>query len=133
MHVSRARSRVTAWLTDTCTITGPASIDYDEEAGHDVDDAGQAVYTGDCRITPASAVDYVNAGEAPIPLRLYNLFLPWDTVGIEVDQLVTITASTDLYLVERIFRVVDVEGMTDGVYRRLLCQDTLDVAQPEAS
>lgn len=128
MHVSRARDRVNAtWLTDTCAITTATEAEFDPGEGTYVTVAGDSVFAGACRVSPATAPSVVQAGDSPVPLRHFNVFLPWDTVDVELDHVVTITASTDPHLVGRRLRVVDVQGMTDGVYRHLLCEDLLTV------
>lgn len=124
------RAMVALFLTDTCTIAEPGAIFFDEDAGHDDIEPGAELYAGACRLSPAGNRE-VDAGDTVVPLRMFNVFLPWDTVGVEVDQVVTITASTDPHLIDRQLRVVDVQGMTDGAYRQLLCEDAVDVTQPE--
>jgi hypothetical protein len=126
------RTMVTGFLTDTCTITTSSTIEYDETLGHDVDTAGDEVYAGVCRVRPAAGDRVIAIGEGTVTLRLFDVTLPWDATGIEVGQLVTIDASSDPHMVDRELRVADVQGGTDTAYRRLVCEDTLSISDPEA-
>lgn len=130
MNPSALRSMVARWLTDTCTINdaAPAPV-FDPETGYS-SAGGAAVYAGACRIRPAGASGR-DVGDAPIVLHSYLVTIPWDAVGIAINQVVTITDSDDPDMVDRTFRVVDVEGGTGNPHRRLTVEQILDDAIEE--
>lgn len=125
------RSMVLLFLTDTCTIGIPAAAEFDKDTGTYPDDPPTEVYAGACRVRPSGGERVVQAGEGPTSLRTFDVTVPWDTVGVKLDHLVTITGSDDPHLIGRIFRVIDVQGMSDAAYRRLVCEDTLSVTYVE--
>lgn len=117
------RSMVSRFLVDTCTVTSPAATAFDPDDGYS-DATGATVYTGPCRVARPSGPQQVEAGEDTVTLGRFDVTLPWDTVALEVNQLVTVTASGDPFLIGRVLRVIDVQGMSDAPYRRLVCEDT---------
>jgi hypothetical protein len=121
------RSMVDGWLNDECVIHSPSAPVFDLGVGIDTVGEGAQVYAGKCRLRPTGGARVVIAGDAPMTLRLFDLTLPWDTEGVLVDQLVTLTASNDPYVMDRVYRVVDVQGGSDSVYRRLVVEDTLTI------
>lgn len=132
LDTASARRRLERWLTDTCTITGPDERDYDPATHRYTTTAGDPVYTGACRLTRSGTSDrVVLAGEGPVSLRLFDLTLPWDTTGLAVNQIVTITSSDDPQLDGRTYRVVDIQGNSETAYRRVVVEDTLTQAHPE--
>lgn len=131
MDLTDARTRMARWFTDTCRISNPgAGPTFDPETFTDVVVAGDGVYEGACRgrssTTTERAVDI--AGRL-VSLRSCELWLPWDTLGIAVDQIVDYLTSNDPYLAGREFRVVDVQGGSDNVYRHVVCEETLTSAE----
>lgn len=122
------RTTVARFLVDSCTIASPADPEFDDDLGYETVGVGAAVYSGVCRIRPTGGQERVHlAGEALVTLRTFDLTLPWDTTGVKVGQRATITSSEDPHMIDRVFRVVDVQGGSDGAYRRLIVEDTLDV------
>lgn len=133
LDVAAARARAEAWMRSTITIREPSTeARYDPELGHDViDDQGAVVYTGKCRVMPTGGERVVRVGEGVVSLRTYNIDVPVGDEPFGKDQLGTIDAIDDGYLLDRVVLVVDVQGMTDGVYRRLVCEDTLTRADTD--
>ena len=131
MSFAALRTMVAGFLTDTCTIRRPGRPAYDREQGIDVITAGDAVYAGACRLRPAGGARVVAVGEGLTTLRMYDLTLPWDTEGIQVDQVVTLEASNDPHIVDRTFTVTDVMGGTDGAYRRCLVEEIVATDEGE--
>lgn len=123
------RTMVDRFLVDTCTIREPGAVTFDPELGYDTTTAGDEVYAGVGRLRPTGGERVVIAGDAPITLHLYDLTVPYDTVGLKVNQLATIDTSDDPMLEGRIYRIVDVQGGSDGAYRRLIVEDTVDVGE----
>lgn len=120
-----------SFMVDTCTIADASSIVFDPELGYETDTAGAAIYSGKCRIRPASGPAVVMAGEATRSFGYFDVWVPYDTTGVERDHLLTITASEDPHLLDRQFVVTNVEGGSDGAHRKLQVQDTLTVTPEE--
>jgi hypothetical protein len=118
------RSTVSMFLVDRCMITADAPPVFDPGTGEYTHPTGATVYTGPCRVTPTRGERVVVAGETTVTLRLFDVTLPWDTTGVEVHHLVTVTQSGDPHLTNRQLRVVDVQGMSEAAYRRLVCEET---------
>lgn len=133
LNPARLRTMVDGWLNDTCTVNAPGVVAYDPDLGYDTAAAGGEVYSGKCRIRPSGGSRVVMAGDAPVTLRLFDLTLPWDATALLVDQLVTVTDSNDPYMVDRVFRVVDVLGGSDTAYRRAVVEDTLAPDESETA
>jgi hypothetical protein len=131
LNPTALRSMVGPWLTSSCTIRGVGAAPvFDPEVGY-VDSTGATVYTGSCRVRPLGGGQVVFAGEGQTVQRMYEVWLPWDTVGIVVSQFVTIDESNDPDMAGRVLRIVDVQGGTDAVHRKLICEAIVDVADWE--
>lgn len=126
-NVAGARQRVARWLVDRCSIAAKPTVAFDEDQHRDVETAGADIYADlPCRTAVTGTQDRVaRVGERAVSLRLFTVTVPWDTTGVNVDDVVTITASNDPDLIDRTMRVVDVQAMTDGVYRKLVCEEVL--------
>ena len=57
-------------------------------------------------------------------VRVYRILIPWDAADLRLEDIVTITASTDLDFVDRVLRVIDVMYESEQGLRRI---DTVDV------
>lgn len=121
------RTVAQSFMTDDCVISTASTITFDSDAGVESETDGTVVYAGVCRVRPSSGPQVVEAGEAPRSLRLYDVWLPYDTTGVELDHVLTVTDSDDPYMIGREFRITDVQGGSDGAYRKLLVEDTLTV------
>jgi hypothetical protein len=124
------RTVANSFMVDTCRITDDVAPVFDPDEGY-TDETGATFYTGPCRVRPAGGPRVVNVGEDVFSLRMFDVWLPWDTTGVELDHLLTVTTSDDPYLVGRVLRVVDVQGGSDSAHRKLLCEDTLTVTGEE--
>lgn len=126
-NVAGARQRVARWLVDRCSIAAKPTVEFDREEHRDVETAGADIYPDlACRVAVTGTQDRVaRVGERAVSLRLFTVTVPWDTTDVAVDNVVTVTTSNDPDLVDRTMRVVDVQGMTDGAYRRLVCEEVL--------
>jgi hypothetical protein len=128
------RTMVDRFLVDTCTITDDVAEEFDPDSGTYPDPGdGAEVYSGRCRVAPAGGDRVVDAGDGPRSLRTFNVTIPWDATGVEINHLVTIGTSADPHLEGRIMRVVDVQGGSDNPHRRLVCEDTLTVTSEGGS
>lgn len=125
-QLASMRATVDSTLTDTCTIGELGATTFDPDTGTYAEGAETAVYSGACRIGMTQGSDrVVEVGGEPVSLRTYNVRLPWDTEGIEVDHVLTVTASNDPHLQGRRMRVIDVRGMTDPLSRSTTVEDFL--------
>lgn len=119
MGFESLRTMATGFLTHTCTIREASTVAYDEELGYDVPTPGTLVYEGACLLRPNGGERGADVGDSPVTIGGYVLALPWDTLDIEVDQVVTIDESNDPHLLDRTYRVVHVGGGSHNPYRRV--------------
>lgn len=121
--------RATAEMTfaDSCVINEPAGEPVlDPETGEYAGGGlGAEVYSGPCAVAPTQGSDrVVEVGGDVVTLRTFTLRVPWDTTGVEVDQIVTITTA-DPHMTGRRLRVIDVQGRTTPIERVLITEDNL--------
>ena len=126
-ELARIRTDYTATLGDTGTIVRLSGDPvFDPDTGTYTEPSESTIYTGAGRVMPRPAAETVVAvGEQPVTLRLYDVSLPYDADGIEVDDYWVTTVSVDAELVGRRLRVLDVGWSSLQAGRRLLCQDVL--------
>jgi hypothetical protein len=95
-------------MVDTCAIkrADPVATTVDPETG-DITPAYTTVYTGNCRLKlPTAVARPLTVGEAQEFLQHPILSLPATTTGVEINDIVTITASALMpQLVGRVFHV----------------------------
>lgn len=132
MDLAEARQHVIdRWLVDGCEIRSPADPVFDEDEGVDVEGVGELVYSGACRHRPSAGARVVNAGDTDVPLERFDLWLPWDTTGVKVDQVVTMTSSSTPHIVGRRYRVAEVLGGSDAEALKLSVEEKLAVDEGE--
>lgn len=122
--LARGQAAAEAGMVDACTVrrlTGSTVDDFSGVSTPDYDD----VYTGKCRVQQrATGATRVDAGEDSILLLGMELQLPMSVTGLQVRDLVTITASVnDPDLVGRVFLVRDLAHKTDATARRVGIQE----------
>lgn len=118
------RATVDSTLTDTITIADRAAPSFNTGTGTYDATTDAPVYSGPCRVGIAAALGSdAEAGGEAFRLLVYKIRLPWDTEGITVGQVATITASNDPHLVDRELRVTDVRGMTDPLSRWIMAEE----------
>jgi len=111
------RGRVAAeqLMVDTCQITrvNPATTTIDPDTGV-ITPAYTTVYSGKCRLKlPTATARPLAVGEAQVFTQHPILSLPALTTGVEIDDIVTITASALMpLLVGRVFHVRAKPGQT---------------------
>jgi hypothetical protein len=102
----RGRIAAEALMVDTCTIKRLTGSSTDQDTGV-VTPTYSTTYTGKCRLKlPTAVARPITVGEAQEFTQHPILSLPATTTGIEVDDIVTITASLLMpSLVGRVFHV----------------------------
>lgn len=112
-------------MLDACMITNAAAVEvYDVATDAYITPAGASRYTGPCRVKPRDNTDrVVVAGEQATSLWPFVVSVPMAVVGCEVDDVVTITASSaDPDLVGLKLRVRQVAQGSSITARRLGCE-----------
>ena len=114
-------------MTDTCTITrangdptyNPSTLTYTPATP-------TTVYSGKCRVKPSvlSGNTTVQAGEERVALWPFSVSVPFSATDVELDDIVTVTASADASLVGRPLRVRSIARGTNVTARRLDCEET---------
>lgn len=129
MSVTGARAAgaraVQKTMVDTCTITAPAAGEvYDPGTDSYVTPAGAVRYTGPCRVKPRDNADrVVDAAGQSVSLWPYVVSVPLlATEEVQLDDVVTITASADPAAVGLRLRVRDVPRGALLTARRLACE-----------
>lgn len=118
------RSTSTAALPDTCTVKRPVADgagSLNTGTGVFTPSAGTTVYTGACRVRPAAGLTEVVAifGDDQITQGRYVGTFPWNAPEFAVGDLVTITAGSDSFIDEGVFRVVRIGGGSWLIDRRV--------------
>jgi hypothetical protein len=112
-YTATLRGRVAAekLQVDTCTIRRVASVSTDPETGV-VTPTYTTVYSGQCRLKLSVATARpADVGQAQVFMQHPILSLPATTSGVQVDDVVTITASALMpALVGRVFHVRGLAG-----------------------
>lgn len=109
-------------MLDACTITDAAAGQvYDPATDSYVTPPGAVRYTGPCKVTSRDNADrQVEAGAETVSLWPVVVSVPMTVVGVEVDDVVTVTASAlDPGLVGARFRVRQVPSGSFLTARRL--------------
>lgn len=111
---------------DVITI-GPAggSAEFNETTGQTETTPAEPVYDGAARITAVSfAPQPVEQADEQIPVRVYEVALPWATAGISISHVITVTSSADAQLAGEVLQVSQIERDSNRFSRILLA--TLD-------
>jgi hypothetical protein len=123
--LGRARLAAVALMTDECALTRPGARGaFNASTGsYDPADAG-VLYAGACRVKTKDLSDrVVQAGEQPVSLWPYMVWLPISVTDVQVDDLVTVTGSEfDAGLVGLVLRVRQVTFASQVSSRRLGCE-----------
>lgn len=116
-------------MQDSCTITaGAAEQVYDDNPASPTYDtyvtpAGSSRYSGACRVKPQETDREVEAGAETVSLWPFTVSIPMSVTGVELDDVVTITASPlDPSLVGTVLRVRQVAQGSHLTARRLACE-----------
>lgn len=114
-------------MVDACTVTrlnGRGTLDPDG-LSYSGAPAADTVYEGKCRIRRSDTQgDEQQAGDKGIGVSGFLVSLPMGAVGVQLDDLVTVTGSAlDADLVGRRLRVAAVTRGTHVTARRLQCEE----------
>jgi hypothetical protein len=124
------RSTSRAALPDTCTIVRPAATAVLNTATGDLDpDDAEPIYTGPCRVRPRGSQEEDQlVGDLHQTLGPYVGTLPYDAADVQVDDQLTVTASSDADIVDRTFQVRHI-GLSSWQIDRRVGLD--DLEQPK--
>jgi hypothetical protein len=108
-------------MPDTCTITRAAATGaLDTVTGEWDPDAASTVYTGVGRVRPPTAnMAEVVFGDRQVTRQRYVGTFPYDAAQILIDDIVTVTASSDDQISGRSFRVATVSSGSFLIDRRV--------------
>lgn len=111
--VLRGRTAAEALMVDTCTITRVVSVSTDLDTGV-VTPTYSTIYSGKCRLKLSVAVARpIKVGEAQEFTQHPILSLPATTTGVQIDDILTITASLLMpSLVNRVFHLRAIPGQS---------------------
>lgn len=115
-------------LMDTqCVVqrkTGESHFDPDT---NEYEDVWATIYAGKCRLAPPPPVlqQAVHLGEQRVTVQQYTVMLPYGTTGVQVSDLLTITAAPNPDQVGRTLAVTSVRAATQTVATRLVVSDDL--------
>lgn len=130
-EVATRRGRVAAegLMVDACTVTrlnGSGTLDPDG-LSYSGAPAADSIYEGKCRVRRTGTQgDEQQAGDKTIGVTGFLVSLPMTAVGVQLDDLVTVTASAlDPDLVGRRLRVSAVTRGTHVTARRLQCEEVV--------
>lgn len=125
--VAEGQAAAEALMTDACGITrGSGERVYNSET-HQYETPSDSVYVGKCRVKPSalSGNTTAQAGDTDVSLWPFTVSIPV-TADAELNDVVTITASSDPTLVDRKLRVRSVARGTHITARRLDCEEDSD-------
>lgn len=125
--LARGRAAALAGMTDTCTIRRPSGSSVDTFSGVETV-TYDTLYTGPCRVKHANAMaEAHDVAEDHVLLLRLEIQLPISVTGLQVRDLVTITASShDADLTGRNFVIRDLMHMTDATARRVQAVERTD-------
>jgi hypothetical protein len=125
-QLDRMRATSTRAMPDQGSVTRPGvgAQTWDPSTGTHTGPPPQTIYTGVCRVRKAGAVEQdVEVGELHETLGRYVGTFPWNSGGIEVDDFLVLTVSTDPQLIGRPLRVVDLSVGSNHIDRRVILED----------
>lgn len=122
--LAAGRRAAEALMVDACSITRGGTQTTDDLTG-DVTSTPTSVYAGRCRVQ--QQVAFARAGDVGEATRWYSrleLQIPATTVGVQVNDRVTVTASVnDPDLVGRVFEVRGLAHKTHATAHRLQIEE----------
>jgi hypothetical protein len=118
--LARGRRAAERLMVDACVISRDSGTTYDPVTGYPTPNTPE-VYAGKCRIQQqAASAGQRDVGEATVLLLRLEVQLPMSVIGVQVDDVVEVTASVhDPDLPGRRFRVRELAHKTHATARRL--------------
>lgn len=112
-------------MSDTCTITRPdIEPSWDPVTGTYTEVEPTELYSGLCRVKPVSRTSEADVGARDVLVARYDVALPHGTaVQIDIGDTLTVTASSDTWLIDRPLVVSAVELGSARTARRLTVDD----------
>lgn len=112
-------------MTSTCTIREPGGEPVTDEHGAVTYPDGPVVYSGKCRVKPASTWGRTaEAGGEQVAPSSFVVSVPFAVSSVERGHRVTVDASPDVWLLGRRFEVRFAPEAGDHVTaRRLVCEE----------
>lgn len=118
----------TGLLTDTCTIVRRAQGAFNSTTGQYASPTDATIYSGPCRVAPRSnEAGRIVVGDEAVIDRSQWVFLPLSATGVQVEDIVKVTASEDADVVNREMvvkdRAAEMSPVTLAGARWLVCED----------
>lgn len=119
------RATSLAALPDTCTIARKALTGTTDATGSYTPDAPTSIYSGVCRLRPPDTAEIrVLAGDEQVTRQRYVLTIAHDAAEVLVDDIVSVTVSSDAVMLARPFRVIGRASGSWLIDRRLIVEAT---------
>ena len=122
---------IESFMTDTCIVTRDTQQVLDDVLNlstmvleRPVND-DHVVYRGKCVVKKPradTAKPVIVAGQET-SLHNYRILLPLSAVNVRLGDMILLVATKDLFMKEKVFRVMDVEGGTHATYRGFFVTD----------
>lgn len=117
--LARARAAAQRGMVDTCVIKRITGSVTDPNSGV-ITPTTSTIYTGPCRVQQAQAQgNPQDIGEAFLVIMRHEVQLPVTVTGLQEADQITITASADPDLVNRVFTIRDTFHKTHASSRRV--------------
>lgn len=112
-------------LPATCAITRPSTTStFDPVTLTETPDPPTTIFSGPVRVRTLNTQDMnTTVGDLHETRARYIGTLPHDAVGVEVDDMLTLTAGTDVELVGRSLRITDIRWSEWRIDRRVVMED----------
>ncbi|GAA0853471.1 DUF6093 family protein [Streptosporangium amethystogenes subsp. fukuiense] len=121
--LARGRAAALQLMRDTCTVERKDGAPVLDEATGELVQAWETIYTGACRVKPRSSRE-AEWGEHEVALHQYTAVLPWDaSPEIHREDRLTVTASDDVWLIDRPLEVIAIALSGTSTARRILVED----------
>lgn len=117
-------------MPDTCTVKRldyPGTADLDAETLLYTPSTPTTVYTGKCRIRPASTrSDAQRRDDTPVTADQYMLTVPYNEGPFAVGDIAQVTVSDDPHITTRSWRVTSVPAGSWQIDQRLVIEEVID-------
>jgi hypothetical protein len=121
--LARGQAAALASMTDTCTIRRVTGESTDAASGV-ITPTYSTLYTGACRVQQRTVTTTPqDAGEARAQMLQLEVQLPLSVTGLRTEDQITVTASGDADLVNRVFLIRGLAHKTEATARRVMCEE----------